>query len=194
MRLTASAQMALLFVLLVKTFPANASSTTPPRQPLPVNLQKQVDKLANLIADGNAESCCAEMQTLRLGDGSDLILLVFTLEGFGGGNNWIRYLAVFSPQRNKRSHVINYQLRDVVNTGNDFEAQIEEPDAKIIREDKMNAQTRSVTFSITKWLNANGAIGPKDHGEAAYFMFDGQLRELKSLNGGALPRKSLNPQ
>ena len=132
------------------------------------------------------------MQVLKLSNGSNLILVVFTVESFGLGNNWMRYMAAFTVEKNSTTGKRHYQLRDVLNVGNDTQAQILAPDAKILYESPETSQSReSVTFSISEWYSARGNIAPKDTKRTIYFTYDKLLTQIKSPHGDAIPRKEL---
>jgi len=164
------------------------------KQKLPKDLERQVDKLANLISDAYAEPCCQDMQTLKLSDGSELILVMFTVESFGGGNNWTRYMAAFTDDKNRETGKNHYRLHDVVNAGGDAGSQIQTPDAKIVHEDKKDGGVKSVTFSISEWYNADGGVSPKESRRTVYYTYNGLLTEMKTAQGQALPREALSGQ
>lgn len=159
---------------------------------LPKDLDRQVNNLSALLADAYAHPCCQDMQVLKLSDGSELILVVFTVESFGLGNNWTRYMAAFTVENNNTTGKPHYQLRDVVNVGYDMQAQVLAPDAKILYESPKTSQSRkSVTFSISEWYSSRGSISPKDTKRTIYFTYDKLLTQIKSPHGDAIPRKEL---
>ncbi len=65
----------------------------------PKLLFAQIKRLTDLLSDEYAVGYPEAMlvQTLKLDAGDEIVLAVFTIEGFGGGNNHKQYLAVFSP-------------------------------------------------------------------------------------------------
>lgn len=164
------------------------------KQKLPKDLDRQVDKLANLISDAYAEPCCQDMQTLKSSDGSELILVIFTVEGFGGGNNWTRYMAAFTDDKNMGNGKHHYRLHDVVNAGSDTGSQIKTPDAKIVYEDKKDGGVRSVTFSISEWYNADGNVSPKESSRTVYYTYNGLLTKMSTPHGQPLSRSALSDQ
>lgn len=65
----------------------------------PPALLDQVQRLGVLLGDGYAEWYreATDVQTLKLDADRMLELVLFTLEGFGGGNSHVQYLAAFQP-------------------------------------------------------------------------------------------------
>ncbi len=64
---------------------------------VPKQLHEQVQRLIDLIKDRYAEGIppATMVQTVKLTPYRELSVVVFTVEGFGGGNNHSQYLAVF---------------------------------------------------------------------------------------------------
>ncbi|MGZ8238233.1 MAG: hypothetical protein ACXW00_07485 [Methylobacter sp.] len=83
-----------IFVLLMAptTFAA-------PSIPKPL-LSAKIQNLVTVLSDGYAVGYpkATMIQTIKGGSNIDITLAVFTIEGFGGGNNYSQYLAAFSPE------------------------------------------------------------------------------------------------
>lgn len=102
-------------------------------EPLPKALEEQVVRLVDLLRDSYATGYpeASMTQTLVTGDGRQYTLAVFTIEGFGLGNNYSQYLAAFSPEVNEEG-VQHYTLLDVILIGGDSLRSIEKLDAKLV--------------------------------------------------------------
>jgi hypothetical protein len=76
----------------------------------------QVEHLAELLRDPYAEWYPegTMVQEVPAGDGSALALVVFTLEGFGRGNNHTQYFAVFSVETDEEGGPPHYALLDAL--------------------------------------------------------------------------------
>jgi hypothetical protein len=100
-------------------FNASALAADPSPANLPKALSAQVQRLTDLLRDEQAVIYpqATLVQTLSRPDGQALTLVVFTLEGFGGGNNHTQYLAVFSPGKASKSGPAHFQLLDVLPIG-----------------------------------------------------------------------------
>ena len=101
--------------------------------PIPEALAAQVEHLVALLKDsyaaGYAEATLT--QTLDTGEESQVTLTVFTVEGYGMGNNYSQYLAAFSPETNEEG-VPHYRLLDVMRIGGDSWRSIDKLEAKLV--------------------------------------------------------------
>lgn len=103
----------LIFVLcivtsgLVSAAPASIKASKP--------LLAQVERLIELLRDSYAVGYpdATMVQLLKGGEGEELALVVFTIEGFGGGNNHTQYFAAFIPQTNEKGKQ-HFSLIDVM--------------------------------------------------------------------------------
>lgn len=97
---------------------ASLFAAVPAPRPLPRPLADQVGRLAELLRDSHAsEYAEARMfQVVRRERSEDLVLVVFSLEGFGGGNSHTQFLAAFEADTSdpKKPH---YSLVDVIAVG-----------------------------------------------------------------------------
>lgn len=84
----------------------------------PPALLEQVQRLSDLLRDGYASWYreATETQTLTTDGGSPLLLVLFTVEGFGGGNAHTQYLAAFEVQESADGQPY-YSLLDVIAIG-----------------------------------------------------------------------------
>lgn len=90
-------------------------ATASQAQSMPPNLAPQVQKLADLLSDRFAQAYpeATMVQTIPLGAGENIMLVVLTVEGFSGGNNYTQYLAVFKPEAGEKQ-ATHYQLIDTL--------------------------------------------------------------------------------
>lgn len=95
-----------------------ASSSTFAAQPIPKPLAVQVQNLVTLLSDGIAVGYpkATRIQNTKISSSQEITLTVFTVEGFGGGNNWSQYIAAFSKEisENGKPH---FMLIDVMPIG-----------------------------------------------------------------------------
>ncbi|EJL03192.1 MULTISPECIES: hypothetical protein [Pseudomonas] len=102
-------------------------------EPTPKALEEQIGHLVALLKDSYATGYpdAAMTQTLDTGEDSQVTLVVFTIEGFGMGNNYSQYLAAFTPEENEEG-VTHYNLLDVMRIGGDSWRSIDKLDAKLV--------------------------------------------------------------
>jgi hypothetical protein len=83
--------------------------------PVPKPLRAQVERLTALLKDSHATGYpeATMFQTIKLRADRELVLVIFTIEGFGGGNNHTQYLAAFDIDRGEKSTPY-YTLIDVM--------------------------------------------------------------------------------
>lgn len=88
-----------LFVLLICVIISTLAAAAPSIK-APNPLLVQVQRLSELLRDGYAvwypDATITRLVKER--EGSELALVVFTVEGFGGGNNHTQYFAIFIPE------------------------------------------------------------------------------------------------
>jgi hypothetical protein len=72
---------------------------------IPKELTIQVQKLGELLSDGYAVSYtpATYVDFINRKGSSKLVLTVFTMEGFGGGNNHTQFLAIFEENFNENN-------------------------------------------------------------------------------------------
>lgn len=112
---------------------ACALSHAADRPPVPKPLEEQVGRLVELYKDGFATGYpeATRVQKLKTGQGGELILAVFTIEGFDMGNNYSQYLAVFSPTPNEDGQE-HYSLLDAMQIGGGGWRSIDQLDARLV--------------------------------------------------------------
>ncbi|SDA46781.1 hypothetical protein SAMN03159443_00729 [Pseudomonas sp. NFACC15-1] len=100
---------------------------------VPKALEVQIGHLVALIKDSYATGYpeATLVQTLDTGEDSQVTLAVFTIEGFGMGNNYSQYLAAFTPEENEEG-VPHYSLLDVMRIGGDSWRAIDKLDARLV--------------------------------------------------------------
>jgi hypothetical protein len=105
---------------------AFAAQVAPPKE-----LVSQIKILFELLSDGQAVGYekFVEVQAIKRDKLDEVYLVTFSMEGFGGGNNWQQYFAIFSKNSpdQEESH---YTLIDVMHIGGGGWRTIEKLDAK----------------------------------------------------------------
>ncbi|MDR6957841.1 hypothetical protein J2W43_001822 [Pseudomonas brassicacearum] len=101
--------------------------------PIPKVLEQQIEHLVALVKDSYATGYpeATLTQTLDTGEDSQVTLAVFTVEGFGMGNNYSQYLAAFTPEESEDG-TSHYSLLDVFRIGGDSWRAIDKLDAKLV--------------------------------------------------------------
>ena len=103
----------LLLVLCVVT--SSLVSAAPASIKAPKPLLAQVQRLIELLRDSYAVGYpdATMVQLVKGSEGEALALVVFTVEGFGGGNNHTQYFAAFTPETNEKGKQ-HFSLIDVM--------------------------------------------------------------------------------
>jgi hypothetical protein len=117
----------------------NAAPTVP--KPLTIQIQRLVDLLSDGYAVGYPKATI--FQTVKTKKNNEITLAVFTVEGFGGGNNFSQYFAVFSPETTENGKQ-QFMLIDVIPIGGGGWRSIEKLNAKTTADPK----TDEVTIAI----------------------------------------------
>ena len=103
----------------------------------PKSLVAQVQRLTELLRDsyavGYPDATMFQMVKGRQGD--ELALVVFTVEGFGGGNNHTQYFAAFIPETNEQGQR-HFTLIDVIPIGGKSWRGVMNLNAKVSRNQK----------------------------------------------------------
>lgn len=106
---------------------------------VPEPLLKQVQRLSELLRDRYARFYSdpdgTMVQIVKIREGDMLALVVFSIGGFGGGNNHTQYFAVFSPDtdENGTQDFSHFSLVDVLPIAGKGWRSIERLNAKITR-------------------------------------------------------------
>ena len=122
-----------LHLLAATVFLASTLTHAAEPKPIPKALEQQIGHLVALVKDSYATGYpeATLVQTLDTGEDSQVTLAVFTVEGFGMGNNYSQYLAAFTPEENEEG-VTHYSLLDVMRIGGDSWRAIDKLDAKLV--------------------------------------------------------------
>jgi|APLak6261659701_1056019.scaffolds.fasta_scaffold42826_1 hypothetical protein len=130
-----------IFVLLM-------APTTFAAPSIPKPLSAKIQNLVTALSDGDAVgySKATMIQTIKGGFNTDVTLAVFTIEGFGGGNNYSQYLAAFSPETMEDGKQ-PFRLIDVMRIGGDAWRAIQKLNAKSTPELKSDEATIAIEAS-----------------------------------------------
>lgn len=95
-----------------------ASLALPVHAVQPTPLDAQLKRLAGLLGDSYATAYpeATQVQNVSGPDGQKLVLALFTIEAFGGGNNHRQYLAVFEEEVDEsgpRGHLMLHGVTQV---------------------------------------------------------------------------------
>ena len=121
---------------------------------IPKPLAGQIERVVELLRDPYAvEYPDARMtQSTRVQNDGSITLVVFTIEGFGGGNNHTQYLAAFEPATGKE-HQVHYRLLDVIPIGGKGWRAVQELKARTT----LDPRSRETVFTLDVLNN-----GPDD--------------------------------
>ncbi|MEI6068755.1 MAG: hypothetical protein WCP96_15540 [Methylococcaceae bacterium] len=94
------------------------ATAAPAASKVPKPLAAQVQRLVALLSDGYAVGYpgATRFQTIKHDVGGEIALVVFTIENFGGGNNYSQFFAVFSPETTGKGKQ-HFMLLDVMKIG-----------------------------------------------------------------------------
>lgn len=115
------------------------AQAAPKAKVAPKELTSQVQKLGDLLSDGYAVAYAPAtyFHEIKRKDNSKLVLAVFTLEGFGGGNNHSQFLAIFEENINEQNKAY-YTYLDNISIGGKGWRGVQELNAKVIENKKTN--------------------------------------------------------
>ena len=121
------------------------AQAAPKAKAAPKALTTQIQKLGDLISDGYAVRFdgATYFQDIKLKDRNKLVLTVFTMEGFGGGNNHGQFLALFEENLNE-NNVPYYTYSDHISIGGKGWRGVDGLNAKVVE----NKKTNELTFSF----------------------------------------------
>lgn len=111
----------------------------------PKPLLMQVQRLVQLLRDTRAEGYpeATLFQLLKSPAGDEIALVVFTIEGFGGGNNHTQYLAAFTPETDGQGKQ-HFTLIDVMRIGGKGWRAVHKLDARTTQGDKAGEMTIAI--------------------------------------------------
>lgn len=124
-----------LLPILVLTMAAMAATAA---QPAPKPLRDQVGRLIALLRDSHASGYpeATLFQSLALGHDRTVAAAVFTIEGFGGGNNHTQFFALFEQEPGADDGPGHFSLIDVIPVGGKGWRAIHGLDIAVSREEK----------------------------------------------------------
>lgn len=104
-----------LLVLLVCAISSALVAAAPGTTNVPKPLLIQVQRLTELLRDSYAVWYpeATMVQSVKIHEGEELSLVVFSIEGFDGGNNHTQYLAAFTPETDDKGKQ-HFSLIDVM--------------------------------------------------------------------------------
>lgn len=145
----------------------------------PKALTDQVQRLTELLKDsyavGSPDSIMVQM--VKQGEDDNLALVIFTIEGFGGGNNHTQYLAAFNLDTDDVGKRPHFTLIDVIPIAGKGWRGIETLNAKV----SLNSRRSEKTISLQA-LEVTERDAPNFPGKKVtinILLKDGRLSELK---------------
>jgi hypothetical protein len=107
-----------LLIILFLLSGSITASAAPTQSKAPKQLLAQVQRLAELLRDSHAVLYpeATLVQVAKKADGEELGLVIFTVEGWGGGNMHTQYIAAFTTDTNEKGQK-HFMLIDVIPIG-----------------------------------------------------------------------------
>lgn len=161
----------LLLALLCQPAQAQTPASTPKA------LSAQVERLAALLGDGYAVGYPAATmsQSLSLADKHAVVLAVFTVEGYKGGNNFRQFLAAFSPEQAEgKTH---YSLLDVIPIGAGGWRSLDKLEAKITGQSKLGGSV--LTLPALENISDDAVNFPSKKTHIRLLLEQGRFKEIK---------------
>jgi hypothetical protein len=142
-------------LLIALLFATSTAMAAPATETAPKPLIDQVERLTELLRDpyavGYPKATLFKMVSPQKGE--QLALTVFTVEGFGGGNNHTQYFAMFSYETDEDGKRPHYTLMDVIPIGGKGWRGVTSLAAKLVRDPKTH--TAEITIPALE-------VGPDD--------------------------------
>lgn len=153
-----------------------AAAPAPTKAPKP--LLAQVQRMGELLRDSSAVLVADStmVQFVRPRDGDELALVVFTVEGFGGGNSHTQYFAVFNAEKDAKGKS-HFSLIDFLPIAGKGWRGIDNLNAKVTRNQKAGE-----TFMAIDALEVAGNDAPNFPSQKVTInlvLRDGRLFEQK---------------
>ena len=128
-----------LLVLVVCLVTSVLVSAAPASVKAPKPLLVQVQRLTELLRDSYAVwyPDATMVQFAKVREGEELVFVVFTVEGFGGGNNHTQYFAAFTPETDEKGNQ-HFSLIDVIPIAGKGWRGVMTLNAKVTRNPKSN--------------------------------------------------------
>lgn len=105
----------------------------------PKQLTVQIQKLGDLLSDGYAVAYAPAtyVHEIKRKENTKLVLTVFTMEGFGGGNNHSQFLAIFEENMDGNNKPY-YTYLDNISIGGKGWRGVELLNTKVVEDNKNN--------------------------------------------------------
>ena len=134
-------KLVIVFLSLASVFASETNAAPAAPKPLAI----QVQRLVGLLSDGYAVGYpqATNFQTVRTTKKNEITLVVFTVEGYGGGNNFSQYFAAFSPETTENGKQY-FTLIDVIPIGGGGWRSIEKLNAKTTTDSKSDETTITI--------------------------------------------------
>ena len=167
-----------IIIFLVSIFLCTFAYAAQKEVPVPKELSVQIQNLTELLRDSYAVGYpeATIHKTIKLSDDNEITLAVFTIEGFGGGNNHTQYLAGFTPEKDE-TNKIHYQLIDVIPIGGKGSRGVFELNVNA----KLDKKTRITTFVFdTMTVTKDDAPNfPSKNTKTTVILNDNRFTEVK---------------
>jgi len=146
---------------------------------VPKQLGEQVERLVMLLSDGYAVGYpkATMYRPLGLKTGGEVVLVIFTVEGWGGGNSFTQFLAVFSKGTDDKEKEY-FTFIDAMPVGSGGWRQVEQLDVNTLP-----SKTKGESlFSIKVKVNAeqDPPNFPSKRSIAVISLKEGKLKEVGS--------------
>jgi hypothetical protein len=145
-----------------------------PDNKVPSAMLKQVEHLVELLRDSYATGYpeATMYQLVHVNKDTDIALSVFTIEGFGGGNNHQQFLAVFYPEKEQGKQ--HFVFGDVIQIGGKGWRSIQSLQAKA---SQLNHQQILISLPALENGPDDGANFPSVKTKVSLTLKDGKLSE-----------------
>ena len=161
-------------LVLISTLAVAAPKISGPPKHLQIQVQKLVELLRDSYATGYPDA--TSFQTIAIGPEQKITLVVFTVEGFGGGNSHTQYLAAFNVEVTEQGKE-HYSFIDVIPIGGKGWRGIEKLKAKA-RQDKQSGEI-AFEFGASEVTADNAPNFPSKKVNVTVTMKGGRLFEKK---------------
>jgi hypothetical protein len=167
-----------LVALFLVTASALVSAGTVPIK-APKQLLAQVQRLSELLRDSYAVLYpnATLVQLAKRTDGEELALVIFTIEGWGGGNMHTQYIAAFASDTNEKGQK-HYMFIDAIPIGGKGWRGITSLDARIPQAPK--GSEASIAFDAMEVSGDDAPNFPSKKVRINLLLKDGHLVEQKS--------------
>lgn len=140
-------------------------------------LALQVERLMALLGDGYSTGYPAATmsQSLLLADQHPIVLAVFTVEAYKGGNNFRQFLAAFTPEQVEGKAY--YSLLDVIPIGAGGWRSLDSLQAKVTGQSKMGGTL--LTLPAMENLSDDAINFPSKKTQIRLVLEQGRFKEMK---------------